>query len=400
MKKITKVLIILIIIIFFENENVSAKEIENTCTYIGQITQIKYDKKENIDVSITCKFYKEKSFGNHTYECNVSTAGKENIANWGSIMGSYRDFLKPEKWYSENKKCFEYFVYVDEGSTVSIYAADNLGTADALSSYISTKSANYDVGKIPLQGLEENYADQIDSYIDNLNKFGTKDDPWQLDECLDENGKLKKSAWNSKVCANRLNQYFDDVKDWKKEIKDAISEGKIAENDEKVKEFNEIVKNNEDKIDDDVESGFKDDSPFTEGVPDDEDDKTINVSPKDENACIYKDGIYYDANGDEVTEVEFNESCNLDCGIFGGNFGKLLKEVLAIIRFAVPVIIIGLSIVDFIKATTDQKDTEIKKAASRLVKRLIIGVIIFILPTLLEFVLYLADIPYGTCGIK
>lgn len=126
--------------------------------------------------------------------------------------------------------------------------------------------------------------------------------------------------------------------------------------------------------------------------------KQNNSSTK--KSCKQIDGKYYDVDGKKVSQKEFEKSCNIDCGIFSGEFEKFLKSALALIRFAVPLIIIGLGIVDFIKATAAQDDSLIKKAANTLVKRMVIGVIIFVLPTLLEFILAIADIPYGTCGIK
>jgi hypothetical protein len=90
-----------------------------------------------------------------------------------------------------------------------------------------------------------------------------------------------------------------------------------------------------------------------------------------------------------------------DCdSIFGGEFGKLLKDALSLLRFAVPILIVGLSVVDFIKATAAQDQNEIKKSLNKLVKRLIIGVLIFLLPTILDLILDLAGVEYGTCGIK
>ena len=127
----------------------------------------------------------------------------------------------------------------------------------------------------------------------------------------------------------------------------------------------------------------------------------IDVTPGDgDKACKYKDNVYYGPDGKSVSKSEFDELCNIDCGIFGGEFGRVLKIVLSFVRFLVPIIIIGLTIVDFIKATTAHDESLIKQAANKVVKRMIIGVIIFVLPTILEFVLALADIEYGTCGIK
>lgn len=83
--------------------------------------------------------------------------------------------------------------------------------------------------------------------------------------------------------------------------------------------------------------------------------------------------------------------------IFCGRFGEFLQKVLDIIRFAVPLIIIGLSVLDFIKVIASQKADDMKKATNKLVKRLIIGVAIFIVPTILEFLLSQFGMELGSC---
>ena len=81
-----------------------------------------------------------------------------------------------------------------------------------------------------------------------------------------------------------------------------------------------------------------------------------------------------------------------DCGdIFGGEFGKLLKSTLNIARWAVPLIIIGFTLVEFVKAIAAQNQDQIKKAMMTTVKRLIIGLIIFLAPTVVYFVLDIAS---------
>lgn len=106
---------------------------------------------------------------------------------------------------------------------------------------------------------------------------------------------------------------------------------------------------------------------------------------------------------DEEEPPKFEDQGNdepLICSdLFDNNFGKMLKQVLSIVRFAVPIIIIGLSVMDFIKAMSTQAQEEMKKAINKLIRRIIIGVIIFLLPTILNFVLNLAGLE-GTCGIQ
>lgn len=116
-----------------------------------------------------------------------------------------------------------------------------------------------------------------------------------------------------------------------------------------------------------------------------------------------KSGITSDIEGDEK-KTGGNTSLDpsdLDCdGIFKGRFGQFLMEVWKLFKFAVPILIIGFAVIDFIKAMSSHDDGEVKKAANKLVKRLVIGVLFFVLPTLIEFILGLADIEFGVCGIK
>lgn len=79
--------------------------------------------------------------------------------------------------------------------------------------------------------------------------------------------------------------------------------------------------------------------------------------------------------------------------LFSGEFGLLLGQAFNLIKFAVPILIIGLGIVDYVKALAAQNQDEMKKATNKLIKRLMIGVVIFLLPTLIEFLLGLAG--YG-----
>ncbi len=102
----------------------------------------------------------------------------------------------------------------------------------------------------------------------------------------------------------------------------------------------------------------------------------------------------------EGTEGEGIEIGETDCtGIFQGGFGKFLKQIYSLIKFAVPIIILAFAIIDFLKAIAASDPAEVKKAATKLVKRMVIGVAIFVLPTLLELLLAAAGVEFGTCGI-
>lgn len=70
---------------------------------------------------------------------------------------------------------------------------------------------------------------------------------------------------------------------------------------------------------------------------------------------------------------------------------KFIGRILSIVKILIPLVIIILGVIDFFKAVTTSKDDEIKKSSKSLVMRVIAGVIIFFLPTLVNLVFMLID---------
>lgn len=65
---------------------------------------------------------------------------------------------------------------------------------------------------------------------------------------------------------------------------------------------------------------------------------------------------------------------------------KFVGIILWIFKIAIPVIIVVMGMIDLGKAVTASKDDEIKKAMKQLMVRLIAGVLIFFIPTIIMFV--------------
>lgn len=130
----------------------------------------------------------------------------------------------------------------------------------------------------------------------------------------------------------------------------------------------------------------------------------ITITGIGDNGDTNHSGVESNVEGDkrkpsEDTSISISDG-TVDCSIFENGFGQFLMEAYKLIKFAVPILIIAFAIVDFVKAMASQDEAEVKKSANKLVKRLVIGVLIFVLPTIIEYVLSLAGIDYGTCGIK
>lgn len=96
------------------------------------------------------------------------------------------------------------------------------------------------------------------------------------------------------------------------------------------------------------------------------------------------------------------------CDILGGTNSEtvqILSTVVKIIRLGVPILIIILGIIDFMKILFSGEDKVFKESFNRFVKRLGIGVIIIFVPYLLQFLVRLSGIEsqYGIdnffCGI-
>ena len=81
-----------------------------------------------------------------------------------------------------------------------------------------------------------------------------------------------------------------------------------------------------------------------------------------------------------------------ECG-FGEDMVAWIIRILKIVRFIVPVLVIVLSIVDYIAAISSADDDAIKKAGNRFSKRLLIMILIFLLPSLIQFILGIFNVP-------
>lgn len=90
------------------------------------------------------------------------------------------------------------------------------------------------------------------------------------------------------------------------------------------------------------------------------------------------------------------------CGIFGdpddpNAFAYYLQQIFDIIRFAGPILVLLMTIIDLLKLTgADKQDGELVKLGKKTLKRAIYAVALFVLPTLITIVFEMIGL-YGTC---
>lgn len=82
----------------------------------------------------------------------------------------------------------------------------------------------------------------------------------------------------------------------------------------------------------------------------------------------------------------------------------LVNEILKYPKIIAPILIIVLGSLDFAKAAIASKEDEMRKAQSTFVKRVIAGVVVFLVPIIIDILMGFADIVwaglgYTSCGL-
>lgn len=101
---------------------------------------------------------------------------------------------------------------------------------------------------------------------------------------------------------------------------------------------------------------------------------------------------------EEEPDVNIN-SCS---DLFDKDLIKEINKVMDVIKIAVPILLLVFGIADFLKATFDNSEDEMKKNRDRFIKRIIAAVIVFLVPTFVNLILKLgntvwSDINPNTC---
>ena len=77
---------------------------------------------------------------------------------------------------------------------------------------------------------------------------------------------------------------------------------------------------------------------------------------------------------------------------------SIIKTVLSIVQWAIPIILIVIGTFDIMKAVIASKEDEIKAAQKLLIKRVVYAVVIFLIPTIVYFVFNIVSNTDGIDG--
>lgn len=94
-----------------------------------------------------------------------------------------------------------------------------------------------------------------------------------------------------------------------------------------------------------------------------------------------------------------NETGTAACkGLFGDTLTEMVQDALDLMKIAGPILVIVMTIIDLIKAVASGGKDDLSKLGTKTIKRLIYAVLLFVIPSLLDWLFGLFSI-YGTCGI-
>ncbi len=96
----------------------------------------------------------------------------------------------------------------------------------------------------------------------------------------------------------------------------------------------------------------------------------------------------------------FNKIVLADGDVNCNSMGDLktdLNNLFNVLKIVIPLLVIGLSMYDFIKAITAKDDKDIKKAFQKLIKRFVYAVLLFFLPVLINLLLDLIGTNSSVC---
>ena len=106
-------------------------------------------------------------------------------------------------------------------------------------------------------------------------------------------------------------------------------------------------------------------------------------------------------NSDGIETSDRTMSCE---ELFDSSIIELINDILKYPRYIVPAIVIVLGTLDLFKAVIAGKEDEMKKAQKTFIKRIIIGVCVFLVPVFIDAIIWLANIAwqglgYSTCSL-
>ena len=380
MKNMMKYMSLIILMTFFNVSIINAEEL--TCKYNF------YDSEGEANWYANCTFDLDKK----KYSCtmNYYYKGKEKtkstkIVNYttsnGDLSYSEDNTSAESKIFSLNK-CPNYMVgfYTKNkknGKNTNLYAAENETVKDRIARYWYDKGSSYindDLSASSNTFLTAMKDENVTIDADSLNKIydQIEADTKKINDMINDyknNSCVNEDAYITKYteCKKKINSLETVSGSIEQNLDNYIKNYGISSEDSRVKSLQSAINDakklieEEKKILDNADCETKKSLGLV---------KYCGVSPDDSNSG----NDYINGCGDLPKTT------------------ALVKQIYGLIKYLIPVLIIGLSIVDFLKVLLSGEEKVYKEAWSKFVKRIMIGIVILLLPILLRIVINISGV--------
>lgn len=125
--------------------------------------------------------------------------------------------------------------------------------------------------------------------------------------------------------------------------------------------------------------------------------KAENIDLNYNNNIIFltEENANNDSTDESNTETNTGTS-NTDCSVLG-EFGQDLQSIFNVFKIVAPILTLALSSYDFVVSITSKQAEGLQKSAKKFATRLVLVVILYLLPTVLNFFLKLTLASGSTC---
>ena len=339
----------LITIICFFNINVSAKEVENICTY---------NLNDTHTVSITCWFY-----SNDSYDCIVGAvdAFGTSIMNWSTdnLISNWN----VKDWYSKNKKCPSYISYSKGPLDKRIYMYSSY--KDALTRNTDEQQLLSNTGwwfsVIGEQNVSTDASVKIKEYTSALNNANTY---FHLDtRCEKKDGVYVYNEYSEEGyrCKNAMEEVYTKINEWDSYVKKSISDGLISADSSIVQDYYSARQKARSLFSEDYDnSNIHDPSEEVPDVPAKEPEYSSSS-----RTCV-------SCGDDAVTNIP-------------QQLPMFSRNLILVVQILTPVILIILGIYDFVRAVVASDEKIMKESQNKFIKRIIAAVLVFFVIAIVKF---------------
>lgn len=349
LKKYLRYIVLTFIVMFSFSTSISAL----SCDYVAPYS----DLSGNKEVKISCKLSSSEN------ECYIDTEGKNNkeeIINWKNenITG-----FKAYDYVVNNNKCPAQVVFIMSNviNGYKIYAAENETNASNIVIKLKENTGKdyrtaSSTSNISDTAIEKAYKN-IEEYTKVLESFVND---FELEDCIERDKTITRIG----ECKNSVKSKRMNKATFENNVKGYVNTNVVDAQDSRVKAFYKAVDEFEKKL------------------------KKINKELDEEQKKIDMEMEEYETGIDADIKYLSN-ICNEDANVV--TVMRLIGYALIILKILIPIGLIIFGIISFSKAFISGNQDEVTKSALGLLWKFIAAVVIFVLPTIINFVVSLID---------